>query len=218
MAVFGRPNVSQTKLKEEVIAFRSSITGRKGSILQNGNALFSLFMNNACNFCDDVVAETADISFGDAWVEPYSSDGKGTNAIITRSPVIDQIIRSGAMTSELHLENVSAELIERTQAAGLRMRREGLSFRLTWNNPGIVPKKRVVPGSVNITEERKRIYKLRNSISKWSHRVFRISRITGLTFIYLLWARTATAVYHGFAYHQGELSAMIKRFAVMKRG
>src|SRR5690606_38702641 len=33
--------------------------------------------NPACDFCDDVVAETADIAFGDAWVEPYASDGPG---------------------------------------------------------------------------------------------------------------------------------------------
>ena len=33
---------------------------------------------------DDVVTETADISFGDAWVEPYSSGGRGTNVIIVR--------------------------------------------------------------------------------------------------------------------------------------
>ena len=33
------------------------------------------FQNPACDACDDVVAETADMSFGDAWVEPYASDG-----------------------------------------------------------------------------------------------------------------------------------------------
>jgi coenzyme F420-reducing hydrogenase beta subunit len=39
------------------------------------------FQNSACNYCDDVVAETSDIAFGDAWVEPYSSDGRGTNVV-----------------------------------------------------------------------------------------------------------------------------------------
>src|SRR3546814_3374610 len=44
--------------------------------LVDGDWGAGFFQNSACNFCDDVVAETADISFGDAWLEPYSSDGR----------------------------------------------------------------------------------------------------------------------------------------------
>lgn len=54
--------------------------------LVDGDWGAGFFQNSACNFCDDVVAETADISFGDAWVEPYSSDGRGTNVVVVRSP------------------------------------------------------------------------------------------------------------------------------------
>ncbi len=32
------------------------------------------FKYKACDYCDDVFAETADICFGDAWIEPYVSD------------------------------------------------------------------------------------------------------------------------------------------------
>src|SRR5690606_2922004 len=38
-----------------------------------------LFKANPCDFCEDVATELADISLGDAWIPPYSADGKGTN-------------------------------------------------------------------------------------------------------------------------------------------
>jgi coenzyme F420-reducing hydrogenase beta subunit len=38
--------------------------------LADGDWGAGFFQNPACDMCDDVVAETADIAFGDAWVEP----------------------------------------------------------------------------------------------------------------------------------------------------
>jgi len=40
------------------------------------NGFFKL---NACNFCDDIFAELADVVFMDAWIDPYIYDSKGTN-------------------------------------------------------------------------------------------------------------------------------------------
>ncbi|WP_150299123.1 Coenzyme F420 hydrogenase/dehydrogenase, beta subunit C-terminal domain [Pseudomonas profundi] len=34
------------------------------------------FKENACNFCEDVTIELADISLGDASLQPYSQDGQ----------------------------------------------------------------------------------------------------------------------------------------------
>src|SRR5690348_4058192 len=56
--------------------------------LADGDWGAGFFQNPACDWCDDVVGETADVSFGDAWVEPYSSDGRGTNVMIVRSKEI----------------------------------------------------------------------------------------------------------------------------------
>ena len=39
--------------------------------LADGDWGAGFFQNPACDWCDDVVAETADVSFGDAWVEPF---------------------------------------------------------------------------------------------------------------------------------------------------
>lgn len=42
-------------------------------------------MYKACDFCDDVFAETADIALGDAWLPEYVQDGNGTNVVVTRN-------------------------------------------------------------------------------------------------------------------------------------
>lgn len=185
--------------------------------LKDGDWGAGFFMNNACNYCDDIVAETADISFGDAWIEPYFSDGMGTNVIVVRSHEIQRIIDAGMGERRIALTPVVADVVAKTQAAGFRQRREGLSYRLTWIHNGIRPLKRVSPDSSKITSQRKRIYRFRYHISKWSHRIFRISRIMRWPFIYLFWARIVISVYHGIAYHNGNTSEMLKRFSGLRR-
>ena len=96
--------------------------------LADGDWGAGLFQNPACDWCDDVVAETADIAFGDAWVEPYSSDGRGTNVVVVRSRELKDMIERARAEGWLSLETVDAEFIVRTQAAGLRHRRDGLTL------------------------------------------------------------------------------------------
>jgi coenzyme F420-reducing hydrogenase beta subunit len=180
--------------------------------LADGDWGAGYFMNHACNFCDDVVAETADISFGDAWLEPYSSDGKGTNVVVVRSPEIERMIRKAILENRLKLDEVDNNFVVETQAAGFRQRREGLAYRLTWNMRGIRPVKRVAPDAKGVSKERKIIYRIRYLLSKWSHRFFRLARKVRKPQIYIRWARMAATVYHGFAYHRGKLGEFVKRF------
>src|SRR5438270_3154774 len=115
--------------------------------LADGDWGAGFFQNSACDYCDDVVAETADIAFGDAWVEPYSSDGRGTNVVVVRSASLHALVRRGIDQGRLKLHPVDAKFVQATQAAGLRHRRQGLAYRLTWRRRGIVPRKRVEPSS-----------------------------------------------------------------------
>lgn len=183
--------------------------------LADGDWGSGFLMNSACNFCDDVVAETADISFGDAWIEPYITDGKGTNVVIIRSPLINNLINAGIKEGRLKLEEVSAQLIEQTQAAGLRQRREGLAYRLTWVKLNIKPLKRVLPDR-KISKSRKMIYRMRYRISKFSHLVFRLARNVRLPILYVFWARIVTSVYYGRVYKNGNVLEIIKRFRELK--
>lgn len=52
------------------------------------------FTPNACDFCDDVFAETADVSFMDAWLPEYVTDGKGHSIVLTRNREINDLFLS----------------------------------------------------------------------------------------------------------------------------
>lgn len=185
--------------------------------LVDGDWGAGFFMNPACNFCDDVVAETADISFGDAWVEPYSSDSMGNNVIIIRSQALGSIIDLARQEGRLILTEVDGDFIEKTQAAGLRQRREGLSYRLARRREGVEPVKRVKPGCRMIKRSRRLIYWFRFRISAWSHRMFWIARRVGYPPLYLFWARLTAAIYHGITYHNADPKEIWKRFSQFGR-
>lgn len=167
-------------------------------------------MNPACNFCDDVTAETADIAMGDAWLEPYSSDGRGTNVVVVRSPALAGIVAEGIFEKRLRLEPVDDDFVRRTQAAGLRQRREGLAYRLALAKLPVRPRKRVAPSRA-IPGRRKLIYRMRLAISAWSHRMFRLARALHWPGLYFAWGRAALATYHGLAYSRGRFGALVDR-------
>ena len=180
--------------------------------LVDGDWGAGFFQNSACNYCDDVVAETADIAFGDAWVEPYSSDGRGTNVVIVRKPEVQQLVSAAIAEGRLVLEPVDAAFIADTQAAGFRQRREGLAYRLRIAPPRLPLRKRVAPGSRDLPFRRKLVYRSRRWISASSHRIFALARATGWHRLYLGWARLSLRTYEAFAYLRGPLGRMMRFF------
>ncbi len=181
--------------------------------LVDGDWGSGFFQYEACNYCDDVIAETSDVSFGDAWVEPYSSDGRGTNVVVIRRPEIEEMVQSAIIDGRLNLKPVDEAFIVETQAAGFRQRREGLAYRLTWPKRGLRPVKRVRPAKPD-DRRRRLIYRSRAFISRWSHRAFWLSRKTGSPKSFLRWGRAAVAFYHGFAYSRGKLGAFFDRMGL----
>jgi len=183
--------------------------------LADGDWGAGFFQASACNWCDDVMAETADIAFGDAWVEPYSSDGRGTNVAIVRSPALRDMVAGALADGRLALDAVDADFIANTQAAGLRQRREGLAYRLTWRRRGIIPRKRVAPGAGDLGWRRRLVYRMRAGISAWSHRMARTARATGMPFLYVGWARLSLATYQGLIYHRGRIGRLFDRIEAL---
>ncbi|NNM78640.1 coenzyme F420 hydrogenase [Sphingomonas sp. ID1715] len=179
--------------------------------LVDGDWGAGFFQNNACNYCDDVVAETADIAFGDAWVEPYSSDGRGTNVVIVRTSEMQNIVSEALAAQRLTLEQVDAEFIANTQAAGFRQRREGLAYRLRIAPPRLPLRKRVAPAGHDLPLRRKLVYRSRKWISATSHRLAALGRRNGWHGIYLRWARLALRTYEGFAYLRGPVGRLMQR-------
>ena len=77
-----------------------------------------------------MIGETADISFGDAWLPQYLDDAKGTNVIVVRNQYLDELIKKGVEEQTLFVEELSKEDLIKSQAGGFRHRREGLRHRL----------------------------------------------------------------------------------------
>lgn len=121
-----------------------------------------------CDYCDDVLAETADISIGDAWLPEYVKDSYGTNIIIVRNPFLLKIIENNK--KELKINELSVRKVYLSQAGGFRHRREGLSYRLFLldKNNEWRPHKRIKANS-NISSRRKRIYDMRLMLREQSY-------------------------------------------------
>ena len=88
------------------------------------------FKNNACDFCDDVTTELADISLGDAWLNPYAADGRGTNVIVTRSPLARLLIEEGIRSGKLKVEELQLSRFLASQEGSFSHRHSGLPFRI----------------------------------------------------------------------------------------
>ena len=89
-----------------------------------------IFKLGACDYCDDIVGETADVSFGDAWLPPFMSDWQGANLAIARSPLAERILEDGEAKGSLEVIPWSAEDVADAQAGAVRHRRAGLAVRL----------------------------------------------------------------------------------------
>jgi len=103
-----------------------------------------LFKANACDFCDDVTTELSDISLGDAWLNPFINDGKGTNVVVTRSPLADIIIEEGIESGELYVKELPLDKFLNSQKGSYNHRHIGLHTRIqkTLRDGKIVPPKR----------------------------------------------------------------------------
>jgi coenzyme F420-reducing hydrogenase beta subunit len=89
-----------------------------------------MFKSNACDFCDDVTTELADISLGDAWIHPYTNDGLGNSLVVTRTALAEEIINKGIVKGDLSLGNLSLENFLTSQQGSFNHRHTGLAFRL----------------------------------------------------------------------------------------
>ena len=129
----------------------------------------------ACDYCDDVVAETADIAIGDAWLPAYLKDSGGTNVVIVRHPGIQAVLEREMSAAHLHLDRIGPSLIVKSQEAGFRHRREGLSYRLYLKDKSGAwrPPKRSEAQWTHIDEGRRRVYEFRMRMAEESREAFR---------------------------------------------
>lgn len=142
--------------------------------LFGGDWSHCLFQYEACDFCDDVVGETADASIGDAWLPKYEEDWRGTNLVLMRNPALHAIVVRAQKDDRIHLERISLEDAKASQAGGFRQRRDGLAVRLFLKDQAGEwrPPKRVQPSIGHLRRPRRKTYVVRNTLAKRSHLAF----------------------------------------------
>jgi coenzyme F420-reducing hydrogenase beta subunit len=131
-----------------------------------------LFKYRACDYCDDVMGETADVTVGDAWLPAFVDDPRGSNVVIARHPQIEDIIHRAIWDGRLALAPIEVEDAAKSQDAGLRHRRVGLSSRLdrARRQGRWAPPKRVSRGK--LTRRQRLVYALREIMAERSHLAF----------------------------------------------
>ncbi|MCF8219768.1 MAG: Coenzyme F420 hydrogenase/dehydrogenase, beta subunit C-terminal domain [Bacteroidales bacterium] len=134
-----------------------------------------MFKYPACDYCDDVVGELADISVGDAWLQEYIDDYKGNSLIIVRNHYLNRILTESQRQNNLEMKEVSPELVEKSQAGGFRNKRSDLRYRLWLKNKNgeWYPPKRVSAAKTALNRKRRKIIKMRLKINDYSHRLFK---------------------------------------------
>lgn len=102
------------------------------------------FTPRACNFCDDIFAECADVACMDAWLPEYSKDSRGTSLMLVRSPHVREVVAGG---QGVCLESIPVKRLVQSQGGVVAVKRRHLTYRLylDQNKGQKVPKKRVAP-------------------------------------------------------------------------
>ncbi|TCD47537.1 Coenzyme F420 hydrogenase/dehydrogenase, beta subunit C-terminal domain [Chlorobium sp. N1] len=164
-------------------AYYFGIRKRGGTVLEvhdsapltGGKFNLGAMMPDACNYCDDVVGETSDLTIGDAWLPRYALDSRGKNMIVSRNPELTALMQRADRDGRIVIEPMTAKEAADAQSGGFRQRREGLAHRLARRRLGglWVPIKRDLPDMVRPGLLRARIYDLREQVSVRSRKSFR---------------------------------------------
>lgn len=149
--------------------------------LVGGNWGHGMFQLNACNYCDDIFAETADITFGDAWLKEYSDDWRGNNVVVIRDRTLKTLFDGARDAGTIQVSQLTAERTAESQAGNIRHRRVGLAVRLADDVAAGVatPRKRVSAGSEGVSRRRVALIRQRRRISEASHAAFADALETG---------------------------------------
>lgn len=169
-----RPGRPSSSYDFGAVAIDGSTVNAPTRDLVGANWGHGAFQPEACNFCDDVFAETADVALGDAWLPQYTQDWRGRNIVVSRNVEIDSVIRKGIESGALDGEEVDIEVPVHSQLGNFRHRREGLSVRLADDRAAglSIPRKRVQPDQRAVGHRRRRLIRQRRRMSRISITAF----------------------------------------------
>jgi len=131
------------------------------------------FTLNACSYCDDIFAECADVACMDAWLPEYSKESQGTNIVLVRSQLVQDVIDQGIMGKEVRLEPILIEKVLQSQAGVIDIKRRNLAYQLyLGHQQGCkIPKKRIAAAKISNLFLRQRIF-LKNQMQRVSREIW----------------------------------------------
>jgi coenzyme F420-reducing hydrogenase beta subunit len=131
---------------------------------------YNLFRNSACDYCDDVFSETADLTVGDVWLDRYLHKEQAHSLLVVRNKKLLQMLLNGQKSGDVLLDSLTPEEAVRAQAGGLRDRRSYLAERLRANlaEGTFAVKKRVKPATKENAKLQEKV-SLRTEIATASH-------------------------------------------------
>ncbi|MBY6361520.1 Coenzyme F420 hydrogenase/dehydrogenase, beta subunit C-terminal domain [Rhodococcoides corynebacterioides] len=116
--------------------FVASSSNGQGTAFRRSGELFGTnwghgtFQLNACNFCDDIFGESADATFGDAWLPEFDTIWQGTNIVVSRSGVVTKLIEQAIDNNRVIGGELTVQQARTTQQGNINHRRFGLMARL----------------------------------------------------------------------------------------
>jgi coenzyme F420 hydrogenase subunit beta len=127
----------------------------------------------ACNYCDDIFAECADLTFMDAWLPEFTNEQKGTSIVIVRSPLAKDVIDRGIKDGEVCLIPISIEKALESQEGGITIKRHHIANQLYFGHKKTskIPKKRVAPSNLSSHHVRQEIF-LKNRMQDESRKIW----------------------------------------------
>jgi len=107
-------------------------SGGTATITMNDIAQFwteDWFKVHACNACDDIFAECADITLMDAWLPAFARDSRGANLLLVRNPQLKRMLDMGAADGVIHLTPIEIAQVIASQQGVVDNKRLGLAVR-----------------------------------------------------------------------------------------
>ena len=179
------------------------------------------FKYKACDFCDDVFAETADLVLGDAWLPEYVQDSYGTNVVVTRNQDLRQLIVNARTEGRLEMDDLGVEKAVESQDAGLRHRKVAIGYRIHCEQmtEAWVPVKRTAPTKTLEPAYEMKRQRLRSELRALSHESLLKAKSKGSLADYLGAMKPVHSLYarQGRSFVRRVLSFVKRRLKVLIR-
>jgi len=160
----------------EVTDQRNQSKQALSSGLLGSNWGLCFFRHKSCGYCDDIAGETADVTFGDAWIEKYTSDYLGNNIVVVRNQIIERYFEQ--YSDELNIDEVDVDTFYQTQKGNYGNRRGGILANVEKCSKWYPKKRLELCKDYSGDSKKNRVYRYRMKLSalsivffKWSKRL-----------------------------------------------